>query len=709
LASTFATDFGATDWGAILGWYHDLGKYSAAFQHYLRQTVLDDGHAEDCAERVDHSTAGAKLAVERHEALGHLLAYALAGHHSGLLDSRAGACQAKRLVKNTEPWQHGLDELPSLPELTCFPPAIANAGRNKETPFVLSFFVRMLFSCLTDADFLDTEAFMNPEQAAQRPVWPDDVLGRMENALAKRIASFGEPETEVDKHRASIHAACLNQASAAPGLFSLTVPTGGGKTLSSLAFALRHARVHGLKRVVYVIPFTSIIEQNAQVFRDVLADLGEDIVLEHHSSFDPEEETTTNRLATENWDAPLVVTTAVQFFESLFANRTSRCRKLHNLARSVVILDEAQTLPVDLLTPCLAALRELARGYGSSLVLCTATQPAVKQREDFRIGFPADSLREIIPDPTALYNGLKRCTVTYLGKQSDIEIAERLLAEEQALCIVNTRRHARLLFDLLGESEGDFHLSAQMCPAHRLAKLSEIRQRLDDGLPCRVVSTQLIEAGIDIDFPVVFRSRAGIDSIAQAAGRCNRNGRIPGTGGRVFVFESEHVSSERYFADTANVGSQILGTHADPLSLPAVENYFQLYYWDQSNRWDHKDIMGCFSTKGKRDLPCLFDFATCARDFRLIENTQKPVIIPWAEEGRKLCEQLRSIPMPPARLLRRLQRYTVQIPERIWNEHIGRQIELVHDQYPVLISRDMHYSDAFGLDFEGDGDSFLEG
>lgn len=709
LAAQFAAAFGAEDWGRAAGWFHDLGKYSAAFQRYLRQAGMDDCHGEDSGERTDHSTAGAQYAVTRQKVLGHLLAYALAGHHSGLLDAVAGSSQEKRLHKQVEEWQHGLDELPELPFPRALPPCLSTVSM-AERDFTFAFFVRMLFSCLTDADFLDTEAFMNPEQAVARPVWPDDILARMEEALERHIANFGPPTTNVDRCRAEIHAACLGRAAETPGLFSFTVPTGGGKTLSSLAFALRHARLHGLRRVVYVIPFTSIIEQNAQVFREVFADLGTDLVLEHHSNFDPASETTANRLATENWDAPLVVTTSVQFFESLFANRTSRCRKLHNLARSVVILDEAQTLPVELLAPCLAALRELARGYGASLVLCTATQPAVKQREGFPIGFPADSLREIIPAPETFFHSLKRCAVTNLGEQTDAEIAERMLAEKQVLGIVNTRRHARLLFDLLGKDEGNFHLSAQMCPAHRLAVLDHIRQRLKNKLPCRVVSTQLVEAGVDISFPVVIRSQAGIDSIAQAAGRCNRNGEIPGAGGRVFVFKaSEHIRRERFFADTANAGCQILALHDDPLSLAAVENYFQLYYWDHSDRWDRKLILNHFSTKGGRDLPCLFDFKKCARDFQLIETTQKPVIIPWGEEGRKLCGQLRAIPAPPARLLRQLQRYTVQIPERVWSEHIGRQIELVHDQYPVLISPEMHYGDAFGLDLESIDNSFLEG
>jgi CRISPR-associated endonuclease/helicase Cas3 len=261
---------------------------------------------------------------------------------------------------------------------------------------------------------------------------------------------------------------------------------------------------------------------------------------------------------------------------------------------------------------------------------------------------------------------------------------------------------------MLGPGEENHHLSAQMCPAHRLAVLATIRKRLEEGRTCRVISTQLIEAGVDISFPAVLRSRAGIDSIAQAAGRCNRNGEIPEAGGQVFVFESEHVRSERFFAATTNAGGQVLDLYDDPLSLPAVENYFKLYYWDQSDSWDRKLIMHNFTTTSKSSFPCLFDFATCAREFRLIETNQKPVIIPWQKDGQRMCEKLRAIPTPPTRLLRRLQRYTVQIPERIWNTHVGRQIELVHDQYPVLISPEMHYSNAYGLDLDSEKDSLLE-
>ena len=363
-----------------------------------------------------------------------------------------------------------------------------------------------------------------------------------------------------------------------PGLFSLTVPTGGGKTLSSLAFALRHAQRYSLRRVVYVVPFTTITEQTAEQFRHVMRPLGDsDPVIEHHSNLDAGSETTASRLATENWDAPLVVTTSVQFYDSLFAARPSRCRKLHSLAKAVIILDEAQTLPVDYLEPCLRVLRELTANYGSTVVLCTATQPAVEWRDDFRIGLAG--VREIVPDPPRLYASLKRVDVEHLGQRNDASLAEDLMAHEQVLCIVNTRRHARTLSEAIGDRDHQhFHLSALMCPQHRTTVLTNIKAALKARRICRVISTQLIECGVDIDFPTVYRSLAGVDSIAQAAGRCNRHGAQKT--GRTFVFRSEHEESERYFADTANCASQVLPLHEDPLSLDAVEHYFRLYYWD---------------------------------------------------------------------------------------------------------------------------------
>ena len=331
------------------------------------------------------------------------------------------------------------------------------------------------------------------------------------------------------------------------GLFTLTVPTGGGKTLASLSFALEHAVRHGLRRVVYVIPFTSIIEQTAEVFRQALNT--SDDVLEHHASFDWERAAEARRddgegpdglaklrRAAENWDVPIVVTTAVQFFESLFAARTSRCRKLHNLAGSVIVLDEAQTLPIPLLRPCMAALQELTANYNASVVLCTATQPALRQQDGFKNGFPIDDTRELAPEPKDLYARLKRVKVEHLTEPvTDETIAARFAEQPQMLCIVNSRAHARALFEAIRELPGAAHLTTLMCPRHRRIELAKLRERLKTKEPVRLVSTSLIEAGVDIDFPEVWRAAAGLDSIAQAAGRCNREGRA--ALGRTVVFE----------------------------------------------------------------------------------------------------------------------------------------------------------------------------
>ena len=705
--SSRAADSGAWlcagDWARTAGLWHDLGKYSDAFQDYLRAGSSADSHVADTATRTDHSTAGAQHAVANIDVLGHLLAYPIAGHHSGLLDGLGdGACLEARLTKTVETWRsHAPDELVAHPDLKL--PDFVAAALGHRDPFSIAFFVRMVFSCLVDADFLDTEKFMNREQAEARQSWPSDVLEGMETALTGYLRELGSQATHVNIERAKVRQSCLVAAELTPGLFSLTVPTGGGKTLSSLAFALRHAQMHHLRRVIYVIPFTSIIEQTAEVFRAAMRSLGDhvpDPVIEHHSNLDVGKETVASRLATENWDALLVVTTSVQFYESLFAAKTSRCRKLHNLAKTVIILDEVQTLPVDYLEPCLRAVRELATHYGATVVLCTATQPALQRRDDFRIGL--DGVRELVPDYTELYERLKRVTVEDLGKVDDVSLSQQIRRYEQALCIVNTRRHARQLFESIGSDEvGHYHLSALMCPEHRTHVLTQIREDLAAGRPCRVISTQLVEAGVDLDFPVVYRSLAGLDSIAQAAGRCNRNGRSKT--GRAFVFRSEHHDAERFVAETANCASQVLPLHDDPLSLEAVEHYFRLYYWEQSRRWDAQNILQEFHLNQDRDLPFLFGFSTVADRFKLIEDQGKAVIIPWESTGRRRCEELRNSEYALQRqLLRQLQRYTVQVPRWQWQNHIGRTIDCVHDRYPVLISPELYYSQQTGLDLDRD-------
>jgi CRISPR-associated endonuclease/helicase Cas3 len=714
LASERASAFGAEGWGYAAGLWHDLGKYSAAFQKYLARSNDKDHHVAETKGHVDHSTAGAQYAVRGVPVIGHLLAYIISGHHSGLLDGIGeNACLESRLKKDIDPWeadpsllqdQRGL----ALPDF--LNKALASRVRDpRGAAFSFAFFTRMVFSCLADADFLDTEAFMDPSRSADRPTWPKDVIRRMEDALNRFVAdAYRDTVSEVDLVRREVREVCLKAGSAERGFFSLTVPTGGGKTLSSLAFALRHAAIHGHRRIIYVAPFTSIIEQNADVFRRVFSHFAEeglpDVVLEHHSDVDVENESAASRLAAENWDAPLVVTTSVQFYESLFANRSRRCRKLHNMADAVIVLDEAQKIPVDYLHPCLAALRELAANYRASIVLCTATQPAVGKREDFAIGL--EGVREIVPDPPKLFAALRRVRVEGAGNVSDEEIAGRMRSLPQALCIVNTRKHAKVLFDLLRQEEGVYHLSAAMCPAHRSDVLKKILAALDAGRPCRVVSTQVVEAGIDVDFPVVFRALAGIDSIAQAAGRCNRNGRRKE--GITFVFRSEHPDREVFLRDTANAAAQLMGgggrasLHEDLLSPEAVEHYFRLYYWSQQNRWDAFGILGETAlAANRRDLPFLFAFSTVSSRFRIIDDRQETVFVAW-EEGADLCRMLEKDPFPDLKTLRRLQRFTVGIPKRLWVWMAGKGFRLLHDRYPVVSAVDYYYDKDTGLDLEKD-------
>ena len=678
-AAGFAQTFGGGEIARVVGMLHDLGKYSEAFQLRLR------GGAPS-----DHSTAGAQFAVRDAPVIGHLIAYAIAGHHGGLPDAIAeGACLERRLKKRVDSWENGLSELPpvSMPDALPIP----------RDAFSVAFFVRMVFSCLVDADFLDTEEVIAPERMSKRSPFP--AIGVLHERFVQSLENF-DGKLPINGIRAAIRRQCEEKASLPAGFFSLTVPAGGGKTLSSLAFALKHASEHNLDRILYVVPFTSIIEQNVEVFRDRL---GADSVLEHHCNTDPEKETDASRLASENWDASLIVTTSVQFYDSLFANRPAACRKLHNIARSIIVLDEAQTLPVEYLKPCLAVLKELVARYGCTVVLCTATQPAILKRSDFDIGL--EDVRELVDDPPALYEQLKRVRVRDLGMQSDEELVARLAGQDRVLCVVNTTGHARKLFAHLGKADAHFHLSARMCPAHRASKLRALRARLDSDVACKLVSTQVVEAGVDIDFPVVFRSMAGLDSIAQAGGRCNRNGRLEC--GEVYIFHSEHTRAEKYFRDTAQCAGQVLALYPDPLALAANEHFFRLYYWSRQSQWDARHILDNFRFGNDRKLPFLFAFEKTARDFHLIDDAATcGVIVPWGEEGRALCAQLRTMPAPTRDILRALQRYIVQVRRPEWDRNVPRHIDLVYDNLGILISPETHYSEDTGLNLDADGPGY---
>lgn len=683
LSRAFANDFDAGRWAYFAGLWHDLGKYSDVFQGMLLSTADPETNSETRIGRPDHSTAGAQHAFSNAGRGGKILAYAIAGHHAGLLDGKGSDGSLEKRLKKV------------IPDFSAAPASILNSEKFDNLPFApdakhfsfqAAFFIRMVFSCLVDADFLDTECFMEPSRTASRKGYPTlvELQSKLDSALDAKTETA--VLTPINERRAGILKLCRAAASWKPGLFSLTVPTGGGKTLSSLAFALRHALIHGLKRVIYVIPYTSIIEQTASVFRDVL---GDDAVLEHHSNFEPEEDDQRSRLASENWDAPVIVTTNVQFFESLFASKTSRCRRLHNIARSVVILDEAQMLPSNLLRPCLESIRELSLNYGASIVLCTATQPALSSSESFRDGL--DGVREIIPDPCGLYEAFRRVTVEDIREVADDSLSQRVSEENQVLCIVNTRRHARALFERLPPEEA-YHLSGLMCPVHRTGILSRVREALTSGRPCRLISTQLIEAGVDIDFPVVYRAAAGIDSLAQAAGRCNREGRMA-EHGKVFLFTPAEGLPPGHFRQTAETADMVLRHHVDPLSLEAVEDYFRHFYWLKGDQLDAKQILSSLS-EGARNGD--FPFRSVAECFRLIEQYADPLIIPFEPEAAKMIKALRYAESP-GRLARALQRYTIQIPRDALARllHAG-SVERLHDQFNILINGDL-YRDDLGL------------
>ena len=503
-AAAFAQPFGSGEWARLLGEIHDLGKARSAFQSYLRHANGLNDPDYDASDH-SHSGAGACWANAKFGKLGRILAYCVAGHHAGLPDWIGGEMPNGALATRLEEEKSVLNESSVKDWLTAHEPQ----GALPSAPFLpgeegFALWIRMLYSCLVDADFLNTESFMDASRAADRSTYPA-LADLAKSFFAKLDAKQGAADkTDVNMIRAEIRAACEAASEDAPGLFSLTVPTGGGKTLSAMAFAFRHALKFNKKRIIYVIPYTSIIEQTANTLREFL---GADNVLEHHSNFDPVKETQQSRLASENWDAPVIVTTTVQFFESLYACKSSRCRKLHNIADSVVILDEVQLLPTKLLKPCVAAIGELAAHYGTTFVLSTATQPDLPG---------LFGVREIIPAHLDLYNRLKRTQIEFPSdlttRRTWEDVAAELSAHEQVLCVVNTRKDCRDLFALM--PEGTIHLSASMCGAHRTKVIAAIKAKLKAHEPIRVVSTQLVEAGVDIDFPIVYRAFTGLASIA---------------------------------------------------------------------------------------------------------------------------------------------------------------------------------------------------
>lgn len=660
LAGEFASSFGHSDWGRLAGLWHDLGKYSPAFQNYIaRGSGLDpEAHIEGGKGRVNHSSAGALHAAKQLGGKGRLLAYLIAGHHAGLPDWHSDAHALASLSQRLEEIQH-LQAISKVPIPTdVLNPTITPATKPPGGEAGCALWLRMLFSCLVDGDFLDTENFMDGEKGRSRGSFSSvgELLNKLDMHMVQLMAE-AKP-TPVNRVRAEVLRQCRERASDLPGIYSLTVPTGGGKTLSSLAFALNHAIHHNKRRVIYVIPYTSIIEQTAGIFRGIC---GENVV-EHHSNLDPEKESAKSRLATENWDAPVIVTTNVQFLESLFAARTSSCRKLHNIVNSVVVLDEAQLLNPEFLQPIMDTINLLARYYGATFVLSTATQPALNPREGLGRTFRGlEGVREIMADPDALYRDLNRVTVEmpldFHARRGWDEIMIEIIAHESVLVVVNTRHDCRELYRLM--PEGTIHLSAAMCGEHRSQVIAGIRERLEKKLPTRVVSTQLVEAGVDIDFPVVYRALSGLDSIAQAAGRCNREGKLDR--GKVVVFvppKSSPLGMLRRAEQTTV--SLLSGSTSDPMARELFSRYFEHYYMraDSLDKHGINDLL-------TRDAPELkIQFRTAADRFKLIDDAESQSILVWYGDSQALLGKLKK-DGPERWLMRKLQRYSVNLPRRV--------------------------------------------
>ena len=681
LAKDFALPFGGEEQAELAGLSHDIGKYSKAFQDRLHGNPM----------RVDHSTAGA---VECWKLQQPFAAFAVAGHHGGLPNggSRMDPSDKNTLHGRLKKQRDGLLKPYNawVQELTLPHAEIPDFLKQCNAELEPVFFTRMLYSCLVDADFLDTETFMSGKRRESSAESIDSLWDK----LQKNLSGWFPPKGELNTQRCKILSQCIQAGETqAPGLFTLTVPTGGGKTVASLSFALAHAKKHGLKRIIYVIPYTSIIEQTADKFRTIL---GEENVLEHHSniSYDLQDEATplTTQLANaaENWDMPVVVTTAVQFFESLYAYRSSQCRKLHNITESVIVFDEAQMLPIPYLRPCVWAISQLVKNYKASALLCTATQPALDPL--FHEFLPECTIREICPASSFTAEVFQRVTFQKTGRLTWDELAARMNSCHQVLCIVNSRKSAQEVYQRL-EGDGTYHLSTLMYPAHRWKQLTEIRERLKQGLPCRVVSTSLIEAGVDVDFRTVFREQAGLDSILQAAGRCNREGKRPAAESFVYIFEGEG-KVPLLFSTAIGAGKQVLARYEDISSPEAIHEYFRQLL----------DLKGKAAQDKERILPLIqsepFPFRTIAERFHLIDSPTRTIYIPL-EEGAKLIGELQS-GMVNRNTFRKLGRYSVSIYEQHFAalEQTG-DLQILDSGDAVLRNLDL-YSMKTGLSLEAD-------
>ncbi|MEZ5454041.1 MAG: CRISPR-associated helicase Cas3' [Thiothrix sp.] len=790
LAKTSAAKLGLAEAGELMGLLHDLGKYSKEFQDYINSALGNiDPDEDDYVDakgkkgKVDHSTAGAQaiwaeLAQQGqlHAITAQILALCIASHHSGLIDCLESNSQTpawdrfshrmgkpedrahlqEALAKMDVEIQQRFRQLIGSPALH---EAVINklteiGKQNKGSGLTASFkqglLVRLLFSCLIDADRVDTADFENPVAALKRLQGRYTRFGKLIDRLETKLASF-TADTDVNKIRKRISDDCLQKASQKPGIFTLSVPTGGGKTLASLRFALNHVQTHGLERIIYVIPFTSIIDQNAEETRKILEPQGSgdegSIVLEHHSNLTPEEQTWKTKILSENWDAPVVYTTMVQFLETLFGSGTRGARRMHQLSKAVLIFDEIQTLPINCVHLFNNAIHFLVDHCGSSVVLCTATQPLLHEvdAKKGRIELAPDS--EMMPAVNDLFADLRRVEV--IDKRKDVggwsfdEVAEQAIKDVEdmgsCLVIVNTKNAAQEIFTRCKQlaEVPVFHLSTSMCPSHRKAKLDEVRALLAADAEVLCISTQLIEAGVDVDFGAVIRFTAGLDSIAQAAGRCNRNGKRPHKG-RVSIvnpadenlsklpsIEEGKKQTERVLRDFNKDPQQFDG--GDLIGPTAMARYFRYYFFERQDEmaypvssigWDdnllqllstNKNLLDNYERvhKAKPGIYFRQAFMTAAKAFKAIDAPTRGIIVPYGERGKEIITALCAAYEPDKQfgLLREAQQYTVNVfPHVLQALDKAEAIHPVQDGIDILYLRPGYYSDDFGLT-----DSLLEG
>ncbi|MCQ2247311.1 MAG: CRISPR-associated helicase Cas3' [Bacteroidaceae bacterium] len=644
MAKRFASEFGMGDFGYVMGMLHDKGKEKNEFQEYIQDVNGIPGHKNWTQQGKTHAYVGGVIAKEILKSIYPLIGNPIMGHHRGLYDY-------------TELMEEENKEIPTevnIPSKENFPFSLPKwFSPSVLQPKDFHHVERMLFSCLVDADYLDTERFMQPNQYALREGKNSlkELLPRLDTFLAK----FGEPTTEVNKIRSEIQQRCLTTSGNPSGFYSLTVPTGGGKTLSSLVWAINHAIKHSKKRIIIAIPYTSIIVQTASVLRNIF---GEENVLEHHSNTTLEEGRDSElinqmKLATENWNYPIIVTTNVQLFESMFSNKSSNCRKLHNICNSVLILDEVQTLPMDFLQPIVDTLDTYQRVFGVSVLFTTASLPVLEGNHQGVLR-GLKHIEEIIPAEWKLHDRLRRVSID-INKtpQTYDEIAQKLIQHNRVLCIVNTRLDAKEIFDRLPDDGIRIHLSRMMCPMHLSEKIREMKEAIanPENKIVRVVSTQLIEAGVDIDFPVVYRQEAGLDSVLQAAGRCNREGKLPCCPTYVFSLTAEHALPKGYITQCNNARLN-MGNEHDWFSPEAMKKYFyQLYARIQT--FDKKDINHYLYKMDE------LMFEKGALEFQLIDDTTISVLVNW-KGSLQLLNDLKQ-DGPSYALMKKLSQYSVNI------------------------------------------------